>query len=141
MGCGRPSVPLQEALEVVHLLGRPVGIAQPPPQFLQHALRPGGDAVVDRVALRFHRASAFAPAAQGIVLAVAGTALPDLAAVPLALPGLVALPLRHLLGEAARARVEALYGWDAVFTGLNGLYERLTGGRTADVVPLVPRLH
>ena len=45
----------------------------------------------------------------------------------------------HALGAAARARVEARYGWDAVFTGLTGLYERLTGAPTAEVVPL--RLH
>ncbi len=45
------------------------------------------------------------------------------------------------LGTAARARVEALYGWDAVFTGLTGLYERLTGTVQANVVPLLPRLH
>ncbi|CAN5230168.1 glycosyltransferase family 1 protein [soil metagenome] len=45
------------------------------------------------------------------------------------------------LGAAARARVEALYGWDAVFTSLTGLYERLTGAVEAQVVPLPTRLH
>ena len=45
------------------------------------------------------------------------------------------------LGAAARARVEARYGWDAVFTQLTGLYERLTGAPTAEVVSLQPRLH
>jgi alpha-1,6-mannosyltransferase len=45
------------------------------------------------------------------------------------------------LGAAARARVEALYGWDAVFTSLCGLYEDLTGAQRARPEPALLRIH
>jgi glycosyltransferase involved in cell wall biosynthesis len=50
------------------------------------------------------------------------------------------------LGAAGRRRVEALYGWDAVFTALTGVYETLVAGEddagpVAEVVPLAPWMH
>ena len=47
------------------------------------------------------------------------------------------------LGAAARARVEARYGWDAVFTALTDVYERIAGPApiSAEIVPLQPRMH
>ena len=49
------------------------------------------------------------------------------------------------MGRAARALVEERYGWDAVFTGLSGIYDRLVGAPairpTAEIVPLSGWLH
>ncbi len=46
------------------------------------------------------------------------------------------------VGAAARARAVARYGWDATFTDLSALYDRLAGHpRTAQIVPLGMRPH
>ena len=56
-----------------------------------------------------------------------------------AIEGLFARDLQGM-GLAARALVEARYGWDAVFTGLSGLYDDLVGvpqsQASAEIVPL-----